>query len=131
MPIAESTADMVLLRHPRSNTGLLYLFSADNKSVFEILRLHEEKTSWFVNDSVIEEAHLTYFAPYDPIFHVLPYLMKCSKEGKTMPLEDALVDENFPETRRILQCDGLKYLTSVAFLKGSPSVLPLSHSNIS
>ncbi|KAI4466461.1 ribonuclease h2 subunit b [Holotrichia oblita] len=105
--------DVVHLRHPNSGDTGAFLFSKDNKYVQEILTYVEHKRSWFIDDSVRSDGTLKISTPIDPVFLVLPYLRNNSTNSSTL-LDQLLHDEIYPETERLLQCDGLKSLTCVA-----------------
>lgn len=46
-------------------------------------------------------------------FLVLPYLIReCS--NKAVPLENLLIDSEYPDTKRLIHCEGLKQLHMVA-----------------
>ncbi|XP_018576312.1 ribonuclease H2 subunit B [Anoplophora glabripennis] len=111
------TPDIVTLRHPSTGDSAIFLFSAANNSVQEILTFVEGKRSWFIDDSVKSDGKMHLSTPIDPIFLVLPYLKKyCMTQA--IPLKQLLHDEEFPETERLLKSSGLKYLTMIADRKG-------------
>ncbi|KAK9686777.1 Ydr279p protein family (RNase H2 complex component) wHTH domain [Popillia japonica] len=93
--------DIVNLRHPANinGEGGAFLFSNDNKYVQEILTYIEDKRSWFIDECVKSD--------------VLPYLRDNAQNSATL-LDQLLHDEKYPETKRLLQCHGLKYLSNVA-----------------
>ncbi|CAH0557480.1 unnamed protein product [Brassicogethes aeneus] len=111
------TPDIVTLRHPNTGESAVFLFSAANNSVQEILSFSDGKRGWFVDESVKNDGKMNLSSPIDPIFLVLPYLRKyCSNQ--VIPLDQLLRDEEFPETERLLKSSGLKYLNMIADRKG-------------
>ncbi|XP_037542489.1 ribonuclease H2 subunit B [Nematolebias whitei] len=40
----------------------------------------------------------------DPLYLILPYMIKCSKEGKFQPVDQVVKDEDFPACSRLLSC---------------------------
>jgi len=113
-----ATPDMSKLRHPRSGLPAMFLFSSDNSSVQEVLAYQEKKGSWFVNDSVQEDGKMHISTPMDPVLLVLPYLKRSKQEGRVLPLDDLLVDPEYPDTQRLAKCVALKYISSIADRKG-------------
>ncbi|XP_025829913.1 ribonuclease H2 subunit B, partial [Agrilus planipennis] len=111
------TPDIVTLRHPNTRQPAVFLFSPANNSVQEVLTFSEEKRSWFIDDSVKSDGKMHLSTPIDPIFLVLPYLRKYC-HSKAQPLDQILMDEEFPETVRLLKSSGLKYLNLIADRKG-------------
>lgn len=114
--LAENTTndhenDIVILRHPNNGETGAFLFSKDNRYIQEILTYIDDKRSWFIDESVKSSGTLKISTPIDPIFLVLPYLRG---ENSATLLDQLLHDDMYPETKRLLQCEDLKYLTCVA-----------------
>lgn len=107
------------LRHPKTNLGNIFLLSADNQKTHEVLQFQEKFRSWFVEETVLSDGTLHVTTPVDPVFLMLPYLMKAAKNGKFMPLEQIIEDEEFPESHRLCNCQGVQWLHQVADVKGS------------
>ncbi|KAG5875063.1 hypothetical protein JTB14_036060 [Gonioctena quinquepunctata] len=115
--VGTGTPNIVTLRHPNSGESALFLFSTSNESVQEILIFKEGERSWFLDESVKSDGKIHLSTPVDPIFLVLPYLQKyCVHQAK--PLDQLLIDEEFPETQRLLKTSGLKYLNMISDRKG-------------
>ncbi|CAG9772019.1 unnamed protein product [Ceutorhynchus assimilis] len=111
------TPDIVTLRHPNTGESAVFLFSPANNSVQEVLTLNEAKRSWFIDESVKSDGKMKLSTPIDPIFLVLPYLRKyCTTYAQ--PLQQLLIDDEFPETERLLKSSGLTYLTMIADRRG-------------
>ncbi|KAL1491158.1 hypothetical protein ABEB36_011798 [Hypothenemus hampei] len=111
------TPDIVTLRHPNTGKSAIFLFSPSNNSVQEVLIVDEAHRSWFIDENVKSDGKLHLSTPIDPIFLVLPYLRKlCSKVAQ--PLNQFLLDDEFPETPRLLKSSGLNYLNMIADKKG-------------
>ncbi|XP_042302257.1 ribonuclease H2 subunit B isoform X2 [Sceloporus undulatus] len=93
------------LRNPNTGQGALYLFGGDARQLFELKAFHEEYRSWFIGQAVQHDGRLFFATPMDPLFLVLLYLIKAEKEhGKFQPLDQILVDEEFPSCAMLLQC---------------------------
>ncbi|KAL1449573.1 hypothetical protein WDU94_002065 [Cyamophila willieti] len=100
-----------LLRHPHSNQAALFLVNADHRRIQEIVSFNEENRSWFINENVRSDGKLHLATTVNPIYLALPYLLNASKLS---PLDQTLVDREFPETRRLLRCLTPKLLSLVA-----------------
>uniref|UniRef100_A0A803TN13 Ribonuclease H2 subunit B n=1 Tax=Anolis carolinensis TaxID=28377 RepID=A0A803TN13_ANOCA len=93
------------LCNPSTGQAALYLFSSDSRQLFELKAFHEEYRSWFIGQAVQQDGRLFFATPMDPLFLVLVYLIKSEKEhGKFQPLDQILVDEEFPSCSMLLQC---------------------------
>ncbi|XP_044143258.1 ribonuclease H2 subunit B isoform X1 [Bufo gargarizans] len=105
---AEKPSDKTLfakLRSPLSDKGAMFLFISCGQQVCEVKVFQEEYRSWFIGQTVQEDGRLLYVTPVDPLFLVLYYLMKADKEqGKFQPVEQIVVDEEFPACSLLLQC---------------------------
>ncbi|XP_056418024.1 ribonuclease H2 subunit B isoform X4 [Hyla sarda] len=83
----------------------MFLFINSGKQVCEVKAFQEEFRSWFIGQTVQEDGRLLYTTPVDPLFLVLYYLIKADKEqGKFQPVEQIVVDEEFPSCHLLLQC---------------------------
>lgn len=111
--------DIVKLRHPTTGESSMFLFGPKEDSIQEVLTFSDNKRSWFVNDTVNEDGKLLLSTPFDPLFLVVPYLAKATA---TMPLDQLLQDDQFPQTKRLLKCAGMKHLSEIADQKGDPEI---------
>ncbi|KAJ8669298.1 hypothetical protein QAD02_000557 [Eretmocerus hayati] len=109
---------LVKLRHPATNRASMYAFSPGDTDVQEVIAFKDDKRSWFVDDTVRSNGKMYFSTPVDPLFLILPYLQK-SKQ--TMPLDQCLHDEDYPETYRLSTCQNAK-LCLIADQKGSDSL---------
>eukprot|EP00057_Strongylocentrotus_purpuratus_P021588 XP_011676062.1 PREDICTED: ribonuclease H2 subunit B [Strongylocentrotus purpuratus] len=113
----------VKLRHPKTENGVMFLFSSDGTSVHEVMRFKRDFGSWFINDSVQQDGSLEVITPVDPVFLALPYLIKSSKErNKFMTLDQIILDDDYPQCIRLLHCSGMSDIERVAEVKGSGDV---------
>ncbi|KAJ6659270.1 hypothetical protein lerEdw1_019316 [Lerista edwardsae] len=93
------------LRNPSTGQAALYLFNSDAHQLLEVKAFHEEYRSWFIGQTVQHDGRLFFATPVDPLFLVLFYLTRAQKEqGKFQPLDQILVDEEFPSCPMLLQC---------------------------
>ncbi|XP_060642893.2 ribonuclease H2 subunit B isoform X2 [Anolis sagrei] len=115
MVVPESVTDLLrkpnsgplftTLRNPSTGQAALYLFSGDSQQLFELKAFHEEYRSWFIGQAVQHDGRLFFATPMDPLFLVLVYLIKSEEEhGKFQPLDQILIDEEFPSCSMLLQC---------------------------
>ncbi|XP_074160877.1 ribonuclease H2 subunit B isoform X2 [Sminthopsis crassicaudata] len=97
------------LRNPYTGEAALYLFNTNVQQLFEVKAFHEEYHSWFIGQTVQHDGRLLLVTPMDPLFMVLYYLIKAEKEqGKFQPLDQVVIDADFPSCSMLLQCAKLK-----------------------
>ncbi|XP_030642317.1 ribonuclease H2 subunit B [Chanos chanos] len=97
-------ATFVSLRNPATDGGSQYLFSNGDMQVFEVKAFSEDYRSWFIGQRVQRDGRLLYVTPVDPLFLLLPYLRKAGAEGKFQPLQQVVMDEDYPGCMRLLSC---------------------------
>ncbi|XP_032385145.1 ribonuclease H2 subunit B isoform X2 [Etheostoma spectabile] len=107
----DSDPAFVRLRNPSTDAASLYMLSSGDVHLFEVKAFEEDFHSWFVGQTVQRDGRLLYVTPMDPLYLILPYLMKSGKEGKFQPVDQVVVDEEFPACSRLLSCT-----RSLAFL---------------
>lgn len=113
-------AQFVLLRNPKTDFGCLYIFSHDRKALYETLKFNEPYRSWFIDNSVQSDGSFSITTPVDPLFLVVPYLMKHTA-NVFQPLSQILVDDEFPHTTQLLDLP-LSSLNRVADVKGTEEI---------
>ncbi|XP_075055176.1 ribonuclease H2 subunit B isoform X2 [Mixophyes fleayi] len=105
---AKNPSDKTLfakLRSPLTDKGAMFLFINSGGQLCEVKAFREEFRSWFIGQTVQQDGRLLYATPVDPLFYVLYYLVKADKEqGKFQPVEQIVVDEEFPSCNLLLQC---------------------------
>ncbi|KAM4698988.1 ribonuclease H2 subunit B isoform 2-T2 [Discoglossus pictus] len=94
----------IKLRNPGTDKGSMYLFTNNGQQICEMKAFHEEHRSWFIGQSVQQDGRLLFATPMDPLFLVLNYLVKADKEGKFQPVQQVVVDEEFPSCCMLLEC---------------------------
>ncbi|XP_057709475.1 ribonuclease H2 subunit B isoform X2 [Corythoichthys intestinalis] len=72
--------------------------------LYEVKAFEEDFRSWFVGQKVQRDGRLLFVTPMDPLYLILPYLMKSGKEGKFQPVEQMVMDEEFPACTKLLSC---------------------------
>uniref|UniRef100_F7CIU0 Ribonuclease H2 subunit B n=1 Tax=Monodelphis domestica TaxID=13616 RepID=F7CIU0_MONDO len=92
------------LHNPCTGEAALYLFNTNAQQLFEVKAFHEEYHSWFIGQTVQHDGRLLLVTPMDPLFMVLYYLIKAEKEGKFQPLDQIVIDPEFPSCSMLLQC---------------------------
>ncbi|CAL8266490.1 unnamed protein product [Lota lota] len=94
----------VTLRRPTTDAASLYLFSSGDVQLYEVKAFNEDCHSWFIGQTVQRDGRLLYITPMDPLYLMLPYLVKAANEGKFQPLDQVVMDEEFPACSRLLSC---------------------------
>lgn len=101
---AETEPVFIRLRNPKTDEASLYLLSSNALQLYEVKAFKEEYHSWFIGQTVQHDGRLLFITPMDPLFLVLPYFLKAGKEGKFQPVDQVVVDEDFPCCNRLLKC---------------------------
>ncbi|KAM4795396.1 ribonuclease H2 subunit B isoform 2-T2 [Rhinophrynus dorsalis] len=92
------------LRCPSTEKGAMFLFINSGQQLCEVKAFHEDYRSWFIGQTVQQDGRLLFATPMDPLFLVLYYLIKADKQqGKFQPVEQIVVDEEFPSCSLLLQ----------------------------
>ncbi|KAL6101058.1 rnaseh2b [Pungitius sinensis] len=94
----------VRLRDPTTDATSLYMLSAGDVQLFEVKAFVEDFHSWFVGQTVQRDGRLLFVTPMDPLYLILPYLIKSGKEGKFQPVDQVVMDDEFPACSRLLSC---------------------------
>ncbi|XP_077392871.1 ribonuclease H2 subunit B isoform X2 [Festucalex cinctus] len=96
----------VRLRNPATDAASLYMLSGGegNLQLHEVKAFEEDYRSWFVGQTVQRDGRLLFITPMDPLYLILPYLIKSGKEEKFQPVDQMVMDEEFPACTRLLSC---------------------------
>ena len=113
----KSEGQILQLKHPKDNQTCLAYLSIESKSLSELLYLKEKFVSWFVGDNVLGDTQLSIGTPLDPIFMIIPYLVK--NVSKYSPLAQILVDEKYPSAMLLENLVSESDLSNVADIKPS------------
>eukprot|EP00088_Acartia_fossae_P001979 TRINITY_DN1077_c0_g1_i5.p1 TRINITY_DN1077_c0_g1~~TRINITY_DN1077_c0_g1_i5.p1 ORF type:complete len:299 (+),score=71.69 TRINITY_DN1077_c0_g1_i5:52-948(+) len=113
----ENELRILKLPHPGKESGALYLYNARAKKLFELMNFSEPNRAWFVGDRVVEDGSLILSTPINPVFIILPFLIKAERN---VPLEDLLDSAEYPELHQIAGLSG--GLTNVARQLGDPDL---------
>ncbi|XP_029967834.1 ribonuclease H2 subunit B isoform X2 [Salarias fasciatus] len=100
----DSDPAFVRLRNPATDEASLYLLGSGDVQLYEVKAFQEDFRSWFIGQAVQRDGKLLFVTPMDPLYLILPYLIKSGKEGKFQPVEQLVVDEEFPACSRLLSC---------------------------
>jgi len=92
---------VIKLKHPRTNSVALCAVDSSNK-LYEIVHYGEDIASWFIDQSVSDDGSLYILTIADPLFFILSYAKQ--QPGKFCPIEDLLMDENYPDTHYLSKC---------------------------
>ncbi|XP_029315008.1 ribonuclease H2 subunit B [Cottoperca gobio] len=102
----DSDPAFVRLRNPATDAASLYMLSSGDVQLFEVKAFEEDFHSWFVGQTVQRDGRLLFVTPMDPLYLIIPYLIKSGKECKFQPMDQVLMDEEFPACSRLLSCTG-------------------------
>ncbi|XP_029386509.1 ribonuclease H2 subunit B isoform X2 [Echeneis naucrates] len=94
----------VRLRNPSTDAASLYMLGSGDAQLYEVKAFDEDFHSWFVGQTVQRDGRLLFITPMDPLYLILPYLMKAGKEGKFQPVDQVVMDEEYPVCSRLLSC---------------------------
>ncbi|CAL1582004.1 unnamed protein product [Knipowitschia caucasica] len=94
----------VKLKNPSTDTASLYLLGSGDTELYEVKAFEEDYHSWFIDQTVQQDGRLLFITPLDPLYLLLPYLLHAGKDEKFQPMDQLLVDENFPACTRLLSC---------------------------
>jgi len=106
------------LPHPQNGVSNLFLFKG--RKVFQLMRCEEKFRSWFINETVQKDGSIHFITPVGPLFLVLPYMVKQGMEGKFVPLDNILVDPEYPLGMQLLEkCLDKRSLMNLCECKGT------------
>ncbi|XP_035533220.1 ribonuclease H2 subunit B [Morone saxatilis] len=100
----DSDPAFVRLRNPSTDAASLYMLGGGDVQLFEVKAFDEDFHSWFVGQTVQRDGRLLFVTPMDPLYLILPYLIKSGKEEKFQPVDQVVMDEEFPACSRLLSC---------------------------
>ncbi|XP_040003638.1 ribonuclease H2 subunit B [Xiphias gladius] len=100
----ESDPAFVRLRNPFTDAASLYMLGGGDVQLYEVKVFEEDFHSWFVGQTVQRDGRLLFVTPMDPLYLILPYLIKAGKEGKFQPVDQVVMDEELPACSRLLSC---------------------------
>uniref|UniRef100_A0A8C3G2S1 Ribonuclease H2 subunit B n=1 Tax=Cyclopterus lumpus TaxID=8103 RepID=A0A8C3G2S1_CYCLU len=100
----DSDPAFVRLRNPSTDAASLYMLSSGDVQLFEVKAFEEDFHSWFVGQTVQRDGRLLFVTPMDPLYLIMPYLIKYGKEEKFQPVDQVVMDEEFPACSRLLSC---------------------------
>ncbi|XP_023193262.1 ribonuclease H2 subunit B isoform X2 [Xiphophorus maculatus] len=96
--------DFVKLRNPSTDEASLYMLSAGDVQLYEVKAFEEDFHSWFVGQTVQRDGKLLFVTRMDPLYLILPYMIKSGQEGKFQPVDQVVKDDEFPASSRLLSC---------------------------
>ncbi|XP_035605309.1 ribonuclease H2 subunit B [Oncorhynchus keta] len=100
----DSDPTFIRLRNPSTDAASLYLLGSGDVQLYEVKAFNEDFHSWFIGQRVQRDGRLLYVTPMDPLYLLLPYLIKAGEEGKFQPVDQVVMDEDFPACTRLLSC---------------------------
>ncbi|XP_027879917.1 ribonuclease H2 subunit B isoform X2 [Xiphophorus couchianus] len=96
--------DFVKLRNPSTDEASLYMLGAGDVQLYEVKAFEEDFHSWFVGQTVQRDGKLLFVTQMDPLYLILPYMIKSGQEGKFQPVDQVVKDDEFPASSRLLSC---------------------------
>uniref|UniRef100_A0A3B4XI16 Ribonuclease H2 subunit B n=1 Tax=Seriola lalandi dorsalis TaxID=1841481 RepID=A0A3B4XI16_SERLL len=87
-----------------ADAASLYMLGSGDMQLYEVKAFEEDFHSWFVGQTVQRDGRLLFITPMDPLYLILPYLITAGKEGKFQPVDQVVMDEEFPVCSRLLSC---------------------------
>lgn len=104
----------------------MYIIQKETKKVFEIMQFCQPHRSWFINETVCSNGRIYLTTLVDGLFLLLPLLEKnCSKHA--LLLDQAIRDDEFPETSRLLEIVKPEQLSMIADQKGSDDLIAFKY----
>ncbi|XP_064639081.1 ribonuclease H2 subunit B-like [Lineus longissimus] len=107
------------LRHPRTGSGAMFMFTHDDQLVYELTKFDEGFRSWFFGKAVMRDGGMYTVTPVDPCYLLLHYLTKVDQSDKYMTLDQIVHDEEYSDCDRLLKTSGVQQLHYLADVKGS------------
>ncbi|XP_054887257.1 ribonuclease H2 subunit B isoform X2 [Poeciliopsis prolifica] len=80
------------------------MLGAGDAQLYEVKAFEEDFHSWFVGQTVQRDGKLLFITQMDPLYLILPYMIKCGQEEKFQPVNQVVKDDEFPESSRLLSC---------------------------
>uniref|UniRef100_A0A3B5ML27 Ribonuclease H2 subunit B n=1 Tax=Xiphophorus couchianus TaxID=32473 RepID=A0A3B5ML27_9TELE len=87
-----------------TNCASLYMLGAGDVQLYEVKAFEEDFHSWFVGQTVQRDGKLLFVTQMDPLYLILPYMIKSGQEGKFQPVDQVVKDDEFPASSRLLSC---------------------------
>ncbi|XP_055934202.1 ribonuclease H2 subunit B-like isoform X1 [Argiope bruennichi] len=122
----EGKFSVIRLKHPKSGTPVLCALDSSNK-LYEIVHFMDEFSSWFAGNTVIQDGRLFILTVVDPLFFILSYV---NQDGKFCPLEDLLIDADFPDMHFLSKCCSSEELLNIFDSKEAAGYRVLCYNNI-
>ncbi len=72
----------VIVNHPKTQQKCVFLIdtrissSLSSPFIFEVMTMEQDTRSWFIGDNVVSDGNIYVCTPIDPLFFVLPAIMK-------------------------------------------------------
>lgn len=104
----------------------MYIIQKETKKVFEIMQFCQPHRSWFINETVCSNGKIYLTTLIDGLFLFLPLLQKkCSKHA--LLFEQAMMDDEFPETSRLLDIVKPEQIAMIADQKGTDDLMAFKY----
>ncbi|XP_002734782.1 ribonuclease H2 subunit B-like [Saccoglossus kowalevskii] len=109
----------VKLRHPKTEQGAMFMLTNNNTEILEVLRFDDQYRSWFIGETVQQDGSMFMSTAIDPLFLLLPYIVKADKSSMFMTLDQIVTDEDYPQCIKLLSCSGISDLCHITDSKGN------------
>uniref|UniRef100_A0AAG5DD77 Ribonuclease H2 subunit B n=1 Tax=Anopheles atroparvus TaxID=41427 RepID=A0AAG5DD77_ANOAO len=114
----DASLKILSLRNPATKNSSKYLLRRNESKptqsiLYEVNCFNEQHRSWFINESVCSNGKIFIPTPIDPLFLALPYLEEHCSE-RAVPLDQVLVDEQFPLTSKLVEVLESSKLSKIA-----------------
>jgi len=106
-----------IVKLPKNGCPALFLINSETNKLYELMNFAESNRSWFIGDAVVEDGSLILSTPVNPIFIILPFLIRADKN---VPLEDLLDDPEYPNLHEISRLSSV--LSNVGSQLGDPDL---------
>lgn len=113
------SVEVVTLKHPFSGDGCKFLLSSSGNVVYEIRTQKDTTASWFLEETVKEDGAIHICSKFDPLYLILPYLIKACSNGKFVLLDQVLKDEDYPDCAKLLKSYSNEDILNIADQSGS------------
>lgn len=104
--------EIVSLRNPCTGNASRYVYAKHLKKFYEILSFSEKPRAWFINNTICSTGDLYMTSAFDPLFWALYYIRQNSGK-RCVPLEHALIDDNFSKTNLLEDVFTIEQLSMV------------------
>lgn len=122
------SVEVVTLKHPYSGDGCKFLLSTSGNSIYEIRTQKEKTASWLLDETIKGDGTMYICSKFDPLYLILPYLMKACSNGKFVLLNQVLKDEDYPDCSKLIKLCSNENILNIADESGSGDFIGFKYS---